>query len=264
MSYCSGLRDGHRAAHNPRQATPNRSFLPAVNHVIATQNIHIYMSCIHTASYSHTHTYNNVYRTCITTRSYTRIAHVSHTRVSCVVGQPGPLALFADPVQAKQHTAKHHNTQPPQITLRLVKCFGVPKRSRLAICPFTKTRTNSHVSWVAILVSRYLYNTAPCGFYCITCLTQLIEFAALLTTFEEHRCQTSGIRRVAPPEPLEKSTGSTWIPFGDHPLTLERYREYQHVPCARMTRTTREEHRVDSEEKRRRGRAERCLPAPAS
>ena len=27
------------------------------------------------------------------------------------------------------------------------------------------------------------------------------------------------------------------IPFGDHLLNLERYREYQHGPCARMTRT---------------------------
>ena len=30
------------------------------------------------------------------------------------------------------------------------------------------------------------------------------------------------------------------IPFGDHPLTLERYREDWHGPCARMTRTDRE------------------------
>ena len=31
-----------------------------------------------------------------------------------------------------------------------------------------------------------------------------------------------------------------WIPFGDHPLKLERYREDWHGPCARMTRTNRE------------------------
>ena len=31
-----------------------------------------------------------------------------------------------------------------------------------------------------------------------------------------------------------------WIPFGDHPLKLERCREDQHGPCARMTRTNRE------------------------
>ena len=30
------------------------------------------------------------------------------------------------------------------------------------------------------------------------------------------------------------------IPFGDHPLELERYREHQCGPCARMTRTSRE------------------------
>ena len=30
------------------------------------------------------------------------------------------------------------------------------------------------------------------------------------------------------------------IPFGDHPLKLERYREYEPGPCARMTRTNRE------------------------
>ena len=28
--------------------------------------------------------------------------------------------------------------------------------------------------------------------------------------------------------------------FGDHPFKLERYREYQHGPCARVTRTHRE------------------------
>ena len=31
-----------------------------------------------------------------------------------------------------------------------------------------------------------------------------------------------------------------WMPFGDHRLKLERHREDQHGPCARMTRTTRE------------------------
>ena len=30
------------------------------------------------------------------------------------------------------------------------------------------------------------------------------------------------------------------IPFGDHPLKLERYREDYHGPCARMTRINRE------------------------
>ena len=35
-----------------------------------------------------------------------------------------------------------------------------------------------------------------------------------------------------------------WIPFGDHPLKLERHREDQHGPCARMTRTNREEYRI--------------------
>jgi len=32
----------------------------------------------------------------------------------------------------------------------------------------------------------------------------------------------------------------SWIPFGDHPLNLEQYREDEHGPCARMTRTNRE------------------------
>ena len=32
----------------------------------------------------------------------------------------------------------------------------------------------------------------------------------------------------------------SWISFGDHPLKLERCREDQHGPCARMTRTHRE------------------------
>ena len=31
-----------------------------------------------------------------------------------------------------------------------------------------------------------------------------------------------------------------WIPFVDPPLILERYREYQHGSCARMTRAHRE------------------------
>ena len=34
------------------------------------------------------------------------------------------------------------------------------------------------------------------------------------------------------------------IPFGDHPLKLERYREDLHGPCARMTRTNREEYTI--------------------
>ena len=38
----------------------------------------------------------------------------------------------------------------------------------------------------------------------------------------------------------EKAAKCVWIPFGDHPLKLERYREDQHGPCARMTRTNRE------------------------
>ena len=37
------------------------------------------------------------------------------------------------------------------------------------------------------LSQSYLSNTASLGFYVIACLTiRLIEFAALLTTFEEH------------------------------------------------------------------------------
>ena len=35
-------------------------------------------------------------------------------------------------------------------------------------------------------------------------------------------------------------TSYIWIPFGDHPSKLERYREDEHDPCARMTRTSRE------------------------
>ena len=31
-----------------------------------------------------------------------------------------------------------------------------------------------------------------------------------------------------------------WIPFGDHPLKLERYREDYHGQCARVTRTNQE------------------------
>ena len=31
-----------------------------------------------------------------------------------------------------------------------------------------------------------------------------------------------------------------WIPFGDHPLNMERCREYEYGPCSRMTRTHRE------------------------
>jgi hypothetical protein len=31
-----------------------------------------------------------------------------------------------------------------------------------------------------------------------------------------------------------------WIPFGDYPLQVERYREDQHGPCAKMTRADRE------------------------
>ena len=33
------------------------------------------------------------------------------------------------------------------------------------------------------------------------------------------------------------SASAFQIPFGDHPLNLERYREYSHGPCARITRT---------------------------
>ena len=41
---------------------------------------------------------------------------------------------------------------------------------------------------VALLVSRYLSNTASFVFYGIACLTWLIEFAALFATFEESVC----------------------------------------------------------------------------
>ena len=40
---------------------------------------------------------------------------------------------------------------------------------------------------------------------------------------------------------LAKASASTRIPFGDHPFKLERRREDQHGPCARMTRAIREE-----------------------
>ena len=36
------------------------------------------------------------------------------------------------------------------------------------------------------------------------------------------------------PAALQVLGGAPWIPFGDHPLKLERYREDQHGPCARM------------------------------
>ena len=35
-----------------------------------------------------------------------------------------------------------------------------------------------------------------------------------------------------------------WIPLEDHPLKLERYREDEHGPCARMTRTNREVYHI--------------------
>ena len=38
----------------------------------------------------------------------------------------------------------------------------------------------------------------------------------------------------------QPEASNTGIPFGDHPLTLERYREDLHGPCARMTCTHRE------------------------
>ena len=57
---------------------------------------------------------------------------------------------------------------------------------------------NSMAFWVALLVSRYLSNTASFVFYGIACLIQLIVVAALLTTFEEHMRQASSVRQVAP------------------------------------------------------------------
>ena len=35
-----------------------------------------------------------------------------------------------------------------------------------------------------------------------------------------------------------------WIPFGDQPSQLERYREDYHGPCTRMTRTNREVYQI--------------------
>ena len=48
--------------------------------------------------------------------------------------------------------------------------------------------TDTTISWVALLVLRYLSNTASVVVYGITCLIRLIEFAAWFTTFEEHTC----------------------------------------------------------------------------
>ena len=61
-------------------------------------------------------------------------------------------------------------------------------------------------SWVALLVWRYLSNTASFVFYGITCLIRLIEFVALFVTFEENPRETSSVRQVVPPEssPLPK------------------------------------------------------------
>ena len=56
------------------------------------------------------------------------------------------------------------------------------------ICTVHTTETVLNFTWVALLVERYLSNTASFVFHGITCLTQLIEFAALLTTFEKHQC----------------------------------------------------------------------------
>ena len=33
---------------------------------------------------------------------------------------------------------------------------------------------------------------------------------------------------------VKRNYCSLWIPFGDHPLRLERCREDEHGPCARM------------------------------
>ena len=53
----------------------------------------------------------------------------------------------------------------------------------------------------------------------------------------------SGYRRTLPLPATVTHFADTYIvriPFGDHPLKLERYREDSHGPCARMTRTNRE------------------------
>ena len=41
-------------------------------------------------------------------------------------------------------------------------------------------------------------------------------------------------------EAKKQNKRRSWIPFGDHPLKLERCREDKHGPCARMTHTNRE------------------------
>ena len=41
------------------------------------------------------------------------------------------------------------------------------------------------ITWVALLVQRYLSNTASFGLYGTTCLSRLTEFAALFTVVEE-------------------------------------------------------------------------------
>ena len=58
-----------------------------------------------------------------------------------------------------------------------------------------------------------------------------------------HKCLRCGARRARAVRAIStecefmRRLQAGWIPFGDHPLKLERCREDQHGPCARMTRT---------------------------
>ena len=45
---------------------------------------------------------------------------------------------------------------------------------------------------------------------------------------------------IITPRPRGENGARARVPFGDHPLKLERRREDSHGPCARMTRTNRE------------------------
>ena len=59
---------------------------------------------------------------------------------------------------------------------------------------------------MALLVQRYLSNTASSVFYGIACLIRLAGFAALFATFEEDmREKKSSVRQVVPPEVRRES-----------------------------------------------------------
>ena len=68
----------------------------------------------------------------------------------------------------------------------------------------------------------------------------MIAIMIMIIMYHDMIIYTDGLRGASEAWETVECVLGAWIPFGDHPLKLERRREDKHGPCARMTRTHRE------------------------